>query len=982
MHKFTSPLSKAAANARTTLGLVPLLLASGLGAWAQNSSQLILAFHVIPVQLDATGNYTLTGQDIVDISAGSTDNCPITNAAVNPGVLNFCDVPSAAITLTLKDANGNTTNYTGRITVHAPSNRPQVVYVDAAYPAGCAGVAFPYINGTFFVGYNAFNSIQAGVDAVATGGTVLVAPGRYFGNVTLDKSVRLTGPNAGKSGTDGARTSEAVVLPSINDPENTAIISVVADNVVVDGFLLDGNNPGLGSGYQGNGAQLYAAAGVQNGVFPDLANISNLTVQNNLIRNVSYDGIYLDRIDFYETPSTGNFILNNKLEDMWEGILTYALHAVIANNTISNVNRGLSVHSIITDAGSFVPAITNNNLSVAQWWPVEITRLRGIGIWVNYRRGNAAPLRVAGNIIETPQAAPANKSIRGMEALTIADHGIVNFSENTIKGDGNCQAAFYAVGCWSNNSVQVSSGAFNDVQIGVLAGTQDPDYGAGDAYVTVSSVHIHATSGGTGVLAWQSAATPANRARVNVIENSVVSGGLSGISVEGTNAAASILNNSSSITGNSIGVRVTDGKALIENNNLSGNSSAAILVSGAAVVDAGDCGGSNASGLRTGSGPNGSSAGLNDLSGYGFDGQSPWAIQNLGAAATLAERNNFGASGLDDIASVVTGPVAWAQANGAFVQCPADFTIYGLDDLPPGVTALAEFFALGGRLSANVATLTYSNYPANPVPGDKTIYRTYFAMDACGQVASGTQTITVADKTELPVIAQEPVDMTLDLGHDASFTVRVNGPMPISYVWQKDGNPVAGGTGCSLTLAGVQGGDAGRYRVMVTNPNGTTMSREAVLTLITSQPKDLTQICNSTARFTVSVTGLASTYEWQKNGMPIAGETASMLTLPCIGAVDAAGYRAVIRNAGGSATSAEATLRVVGRPTLLLVDYAKAAHQATLSVSGSDGFNYGVRVTTDFSDWVNLMTNAAPFVFTDTNGAWFEQRFYQGFWVP
>src|SRR5258705_3111040 len=58
---------------------------------------------------------------------------------------------------------------------------PSVVYVDVSYRTNGSVVTFPNFGGTgsYRVGSNAFNSIQAGVTNVAGGGTVYVAAGVY-----------------------------------------------------------------------------------------------------------------------------------------------------------------------------------------------------------------------------------------------------------------------------------------------------------------------------------------------------------------------------------------------------------------------------------------------------------------------------------------------------------------------------------------------------------------------------------------------------------------------------------------------------------------------------------------------------------------------------------------------------------------------------------------------------------------------------------
>lgn len=129
----------------------------------------------------------------------------------------------------------------------------------------------------------------------------------------------------------------------------------------------------------------------------------------------------------------------------------------------------------------------------------------------------------------------------------------------------------------------------------------------------------------------------------------------------------------------------------------------------------------------------------------------------------------------------------------------------------------------------------------------------------------------------------------------------------------------------------------------------------------------------------MTVSGLPSSYQWQKDGWAIAGATGSSLALTNVGAGDGGVYRVLISNGAGAATSEEARLTVVGRPALKLLGYA--SFKPTMSVSGTGGVEYGIRASTNFVDWQNLVTNMAPYTFTDTEAAGLGGRFYEGFWV-
>ena len=74
---------------------------------------------------------------------------------------------------------------------------PSVVYVNATYASDPLGTAVTETDAsTHFVGYDAFSTVQAGVTAVASGGTVDIAAGTYTEQVTISQSLTLNGAGA------------------------------------------------------------------------------------------------------------------------------------------------------------------------------------------------------------------------------------------------------------------------------------------------------------------------------------------------------------------------------------------------------------------------------------------------------------------------------------------------------------------------------------------------------------------------------------------------------------------------------------------------------------------------------------------------------------------------------------------------------------------------------------------------------------------
>ena len=87
-----------------------------------------------------------------------------------------------------------------------------------------------------------------------------------------------------------------------------------------------------------------------------------------------------------------------------------------------------------------------------------------------------------------------------------------------------------------------------------------------------------------------------------------------------------------------------------------------------------------------------------------------------------------------------------------------------------------------------------------------------------------------------PVITAQPQDQAVALGASATFSVAAGGSTPLSYQWQKDGVNIAGATASSYPIASVAAADAGQYRVVVTNGQGTATSGAAALTIVTNKP--------------------------------------------------------------------------------------------------------------------------------------------------
>jgi hypothetical protein len=69
---------------------------------------------------------------------------------------------------------------------------------------------------------------------------------------------------------------------------------------------------------------------------------------------------------------------------------------------------------------------------------------------------------------------------------------------------------------------------------------------------------------------------------------------------------------------------------------------------------------------------------------------------------------------------------------------------------------------------------------------------------------------------------------TANPGQSVVFSVAVSGTQPFSFQWMKDGAPIAGATGVTLTKTIVTAADSGTYTVRVSNVAGSVLSDTAV----------------------------------------------------------------------------------------------------------------------------------------------------------
>ncbi len=173
-------------------------------------------------------------------------------------------------------------------------------------------------------------------------------------------------------------------------------------------------------------------------------------------------------------------------------------------------------------------------------------------------------------------------------------------------------------------------------------------------------------------------------------------------------------------------------------------------------------------------------------------------------------------------------PMLLTQPQTRSVDLGGGFT------LSVSATGAAETGALGYQWYRNGSALsgaTSASYVVGAAAAvDAGDYRVSVS-NGYGSVSSATATVTIV--AQAPVITAQPVSLSVDEGQSAGFSVSATGAAPLSYQWYRGTDAIAGATAATLTLSSVTAAAAGDYRVIVTNPNGSTPSDVATLTVVT-----------------------------------------------------------------------------------------------------------------------------------------------------
>lgn len=162
-------------------------------------------------------------------------------------------------------------------------------------------------------------------------------------------------------------------------------------------------------------------------------------------------------------------------------------------------------------------------------------------------------------------------------------------------------------------------------------------------------------------------------------------------------------------------------------------------------------------------------------------------------------------------------------------------------------------------------------------------------------------------------ITTQPLDQFVATGQPVTLTAAASSDLALSYQWSLNGTPltdngsVSGSQTAELTLTSpVVSGD---YQLTVTGGPATVLSNVAFVGVLDSPvirriTGDLTTASDLPVLLQVEAFGAGTlTYQWLKNGSPLAGQTSPLLNIPVSKVGDSGSYSVTITNALGSLTS-------------------------------------------------------------------------------
>jgi hypothetical protein len=176
--------------------------------------------------------------------------------------------------------------------------------------------------------------------------------------------------------------------------------------------------------------------------------------------------------------------------------------------------------------------------------------------------------------------------------------------------------------------------------------------------------------------------------------------------------------------------------------------------------------------------------------------------------------------------------VAVCDEAGGSVRLYVDGALNASGTMVPGEGLLGPLPVSGSVLTSigsRMSSSTDANYSNQLINGKVAQVALYNYVLSPSQIS--THYLTAAEPPSI-YIQPSPASFKRYQGPALQYTTAASGHPPLAYQWYKDGAPISGQNGTSLSFASVQPADSGAYEVVVTNVYGAATSTVASLTVL------------------------------------------------------------------------------------------------------------------------------------------------------
>jgi len=272
-----------------------------------------------------------------------------------------------------------------------------------------------------------------------------------------------------------------------------------------------------------------------------------------------------------------------------------------------------------------------------------------------------------------------------------------------------------------------------------------------------------------------------------------------------------------------------------------------------------------------------------------------------------------------------------------------------------------QWFSYGSNPNNTPVGINNQTNAAFTIPNAQETDSGYYAVvvsNAFNAVSSRIAQLIVGNV--IPVITG-PTNVVVIAGNSVtlSTTVQIANPFP-AFQWYTNGTMVPGATGQSVTFNNVQFGlDQMVVSVIATNVAGSATNSATISVVVppfvTLNPTNLTVNQGDTAVFTANGSGVpVPTLQWCKNGVAIAGQNGTTLTIPNAQGSNIANYTLVASNYVGLATSTAAKLTVVS---------TNLSSTAVGPANGATGICYDTPLSITFNGPISVVNSGRVLIF-------------------